>query len=200
MPKELLFAFISTTIYLSGAFFYWRDTYRKRTLPHPFSNIIWLILVGFNFFVLLNQREYYSLIPLIPLIFSICVFGIGYGLRGIRKIRINWFDYLCFSLAIVMLLYWYLSRNVLNTVIFTCIIDVITFLPVIKKSWLLPWTETCVSWFTGILNMWFLYLAQTGATLESSLYWLAYVSVNALIVIVIISRRWYLKGWKSIFE
>ncbi len=200
MNQDLIFALISTIIYLSGSFFYWRDTLRGRTIPHPFSNMIGLILVGFNFYILLIWGQYYSLIPLIPLVCSICIFGIGYGLRGIAKIRINWFDYLCFSLAIIMLRYWYFSNNILNTVIFTCIIDVITFLPVIKKSWLLPWTETSVAWFTGILNIWFLYLAQTDPTLETSLYWLTYVGVNALIVTVIISRRWYLRGWKSVFE
>ena len=200
MEKELLFALISTIIYLSGSFFYWKDTLRGRTIPHIFSNIIGLILVGFNFYVLLMKWEYYSLIPLFPLIFSICFFGIGYGFLGFRKIHMNWFDYFCFALAISMLLYWYVSRNILNTVIFTCIIDVITFLPVIKKSWLLPWTETSIAWFTGILNMGFLYLAQTDATLETSLYWLTYVIVNALIVWVIIGRRFYLKGWESIFK
>lgn len=193
MSQDLLFALISTTIYLSGSFFYWRDTIRKRTIPHPLSNLIGLILVGFNFYVLYSSHEYYSLIPLVPLIISICIFGIGYGFYGIAKIRINWFDYLCFGLAIVMLLYWYFSRNVLNTVIFTCIIDVITFLPVIKKSWILPWTETALAWFTGILNIGFLYLAQANATLETSLYWLTYVTVNAFIVAIIISRRYYLK-------
>lgn len=191
---------MSTGIYLSGSFFYWRDVLRWRTKPHPFSNIIGLTLVGFNFYVLLMRGEYYSLIPLFPLLFSICVFGIGYGIRWMKYIHINWFDYLCFSLAIVMLLYWYFTKNILNTVIFTCIIDVITFLPVIKKSWLLPWTETSLAWFTGILNMGFLYLAQTDATLETSLYWLTYVTVNALIVSVILGRRYYLKWWHSLFE
>lgn len=37
MEKELLFALISTGIYLTGIIPYWRDVLRGRTFPHPFA-------------------------------------------------------------------------------------------------------------------------------------------------------------------
>jgi hypothetical protein len=66
-------------------------------------------------------------------------------------------------------------------------------LPIFKKAWLQPWTETSISWFTGIMNIGFMYLAQSGATLETSIYWLVYISLNSIAVTILISRRWYLK-------
>ena len=200
MPKEAYFALISTVIYLSGSVFYWRDTIRWRTIPHPLVALVWLIFIGFNFFILFHNREYYSLIPLTLLLFSQIVFSVGYGIRGFRKIRINWFDYLSLSLSLIVLIYWYISRNVLNTVVFSCIIDIIIMLPIFKKSWLQPWTETSITWVTGILNIGFMYLAQSDANIETSLYWIMYVSLDIIVVTILISRRYYLKWWQSIFE
>ncbi|GAB0175300.1 MAG: hypothetical protein HHAS10_11790 [Candidatus Altimarinota bacterium] len=200
MPNELLFAIISTFIYLSGSIFYWRDTIRGRTIPHPFVNFIGLILVGFNFFVLYTNQQYYSLIPLVFLLFSQSIFGIGYGIRGFHKIHINWFDYLSLGLSIILIIYWYISQNILYTVIFSCIIDITIMLPIFKKSWISPWTETSIAWFTGILNIGFMYLAQSGANVETSLYWVVYITLNGIVVGILISRRYYLKGWKGIFQ
>ncbi len=200
MPKELLFALISTAIYLVWAIPYCRDTIKWRTIPHPFPQMVGVILVGFNAYVLFLNAQYYSLIPLIPLLFSITYFGIGYGLRGIRKIHINWFDYFSLFSSFIILIYWYISRNTINTVILTCILDFTSLLPVFKKSWLAPWTETSFAWFTSMLNVLFVYLIQDHQTLETSLYWIFYIVMNSFIIFTILSRRYYLKGWNSILE
>ncbi len=66
-------------------------------------------------------------------------------------------------------------------------------LPIFKKAWLQPWTETGLSWFTGLLNIGFMYLAQSNTTIETSLYWLVYVSMNGIVLGILLSRRYYLK-------
>jgi hypothetical protein len=200
MEKELLFAVISIWIYLFGAIPYWRDAIYWRTIPHPFTQSIWLILIGFNGYVLWINQEYYALMGISILCFSIIVFGIGYGIRWLKKILINWFDYAIFILSIAILIYWYLSENTLNTVIMTGLIDFISFLPTIKKSWLQPWTETAFAYCTGILNILFLMLAQNSPNPETMIYWVTYIMVNSIVIWILISRRWYLKGYNSIFE
>ena len=200
MPKEAYFALISTAIYLVWAIPYWRDTIKWRTIPHPFPQMVGVILVGFNGFVLYINHEYWSLVPLIPLLFSIVYFGIGYGILNLKKIHINWLDYLSLISSFIIIIYWYLSRNTINTVILTCILDFTSLLPIFKKSWIAPWTETSIAWFTSMLNVLFIYLIQDHPTAETSLYWIFYIIMNNMIVFTILSRRYYFKWWKSIFQ
>jgi hypothetical protein len=65
--------------------------------------------------------------------FSLFFFGICYGIYYYKKIHINWFDYFCVGLAILLLIYWFTTKNIRNTVILTAIIDLVAFLPTFKK-------------------------------------------------------------------
>ncbi len=200
MEKELLFALISTGIYLTGIIPYWRDVLRGRTFPHPFATWAWLILVGYNTFVFYQNGEYIALIPSSLMVFSLLVFWVLLGIRSFWKIKINWFDYVCLFLSFWTLIYWYLARNSLNTVILTTLVDFIAFLPVFKKWWLQPWTETILSYFTSSVNQVFTLLAIVSPNSETTIFWLYLLFANFIFFLMVFFRRWYLRGWKSVFE
>ena len=141
MNRELFFALISTIIYLVGAIPYWKDILRWRTIPHVFTYGLWWILVSFNVFVLVRNNEVYALIPSLLMFISLSGATL-YAMFVWRKIMINWFDWTCLFLGILLILYWIYSRNILNTVFLTMIIDFIAFLPTFKKWYLEPWTES----------------------------------------------------------
>lgn len=200
MEKELIFALISTGIYLIGAIPLWRDIIRTRTIPHPFTYTVWLILVWFNVYVLLWGWEVYSLIPTTLMVFSL-VFGTIWGIRWIRKIFINWFDYLCIFLSVVLIIYWVIERNTLNTVILTVAIDILAFLPTFKKWWLQPWTESILVYFMSAVGQVFTILSLSQIhNLESSLFWWYLFFANLTFFVMVFFRRWYLRWRNSIFE
>lgn len=199
MEKELIFALISTIFVIVGILPLWRDIIRWRTTPHPFTTGVWLILVGINIVVLLMNQEYYGLIPS-SVVFITLLWETIYWFLWIKKIQLNWFDWACVVLSIWALVYFAVTRNSINTVIMTMLIDVIAALPTIKKSWLQPWTETAwnyLIWWSGIL---FIIFALNAPNLETSLYWWSIIVTNTVIVLILASRRYYLKWWKSIFE
>jgi hypothetical protein len=199
MEKELLFALISSIIYLSGAIPYWKDVWKWRTIPHLFTVFVWFILVGFNCYVLFSKAEYFWLIPWLISLFS-QIFGIFFGVKMFRRIQINWFDYFCLFLAIGLLVYYYFSRNIVSTVILTALIDLIAFLPTFKKWWLQPWTETVFAYFMSWVNQIFTLLALSSPNLETSIFWIYMLISNCIFVILVLYRRWSLKWWKAIFE
>lgn len=200
MNKELLFAIISTGIYLIGIIPYWRDVLKWRTYPHPFTTGVWTVLVGFNSYILYVNEEYYSFIPSLLMTISLVVFWIGFWIYSFRKIKINWFDYFCLILSILLLFYWFISQDVFNTVILTLIVDLIAFLPVFKKGWLQPWTETVFAYFMAWINQIFTFLALAIPNPETSLFWIYLLISNIIFCIVVLYRRWSLKWWKSLFE
>ena len=200
MPKEVLFALISTAIYLLWAIPLWRDILRWRTTPHIFTYSLWLTLVWFNIFVLWSNKEFYTLIPTTVAVLSLC-FGCIFGLKWIQKIRINWFDWLCFSLGIILVIYYFTSRNILYTVILTTIIDFIAFLPTFKKWWLTPWTESILIYLMSSVGQLFtLFSLYRFENIENTIFWWYLFFANLIFFFMVASRRYYLKWWKSIFE
>ncbi len=200
MEKETLFAIISIIIYLVGIIPYWRDVIIGRTYPHPFSTGVWSILVWFNTYVLYMSGEYLAFLPSLVMTFSLIFFWVGYGIKQFRKIHINWFDYLCLWLSGILILYWFLSGNILNTVILTMIIDFVAFLPVFKKWYLHPWTETIWATLLAGVNQIFTLLAITSPNPETTLFWGYLFFANLLFFFMVFFRRWYLRWWHSIFE
>ncbi len=200
MEKELLFALISTGIYLTGAIPLWRDILKWRTIPHFFTYIVWLVLVSFNIYVLFSNKEFITLIP-IGLMGSSLIFGCIFALRWIKKIHINWFDWICLSLATLLLIYYYFSRNIINTVILTAIIDLIAFLPTFKKWWLQPWTESILVYFMSSVSQVATLLSLSGfANIENMIFWWYLFFANLTFFFMVALRRYSLKWWKSIFE
>ena len=200
MNKEFFFAIISTVIYLMGAIPYWKDLIIWRTIPHIFTYVLWWILVGFNLFILIENREYYSSIPA-WLMFASLTFWCFFGILRFQKILVNWFDWMCLGLWILLIGYWCVSRNSLNTVILTLILDCIAFLPTFKKWWIQPWTETVIMYFMSSIGQLATLLSLSWFDrIENALFWGYLFFANLIFFFMVILRRYYLKWWKSIFE
>ena len=199
MQQEIIFAVISTVIYLIGVIPYWKDVLSWRTIPHIFSIWVWFILTSFNCYVLWLSREWLSFIPSIIMNISL-IFSIFYWVKMFKLIRINWFDYMCLFLAWLLLIYYSISQNIFNTVILTIIIDFIAFLPTFKKGWLQPWTESIFIYLLAWINQIFTFLALSSPNLETSLFWLYIFFANIIFYCMVFFRRWYLRGWASISE
>lgn len=198
MNKEFLFTVLGISILLWWASTYFLDIIRWQTIPHPYSYILWSILVGFNTYVLFTLSEWYSFAQGVINVLVCLIFSIMW-LYYIHKIQRNWFDTFCLILAWWMFVYWYWTRNITNTVIITIIIDFVSCLPTLKKIWIQPWSETVKVYISSIIIA-----SLTLITLDvmdiNIIFWIYLIIINILIVWFAIGRRYYLKWWKSIFE
>lgn len=199
MEKEVIFALISTALFFIGIIPYFRDVIKKRTIPHPFSYIVWGILTGFNSYILYTQNEHISLIPTVISTISCMVLTI-YGFKMFRLIQINTLDYLFLSLAILVFPLYFLTEDALKAVIFTVIIDFLAYLATIKKWWLQPWTETIFTFLIVWVNHGLIIFTQETITWEWSLFWWYMFISNFFVFFMILFRRYYLKWWHSIFD
>ncbi len=199
MEKELFFALISIFFYIIWTVPYFRDVLRWRTLPHPFSYFVWFILTGFNTLVLLWQKEYISLIPALLNTLSNIIFTM-YGIKSFRKIQINYFDYIFLVWALLLLPFYFYTQNVFLTVILSIGIDFLGFLSTLKKWWNQPWSETLFTFLVIGLSQLLILFTQWTVILESSAFWIYVFFVNIIFISIVGFRRYYLKGWKSIFE
>ena len=200
MEKEFIFALISTAIYLIGAVPYWIDLVKWKNIPHIFTYGLWFVLVSFNLYVLFDNQEWYALIPSVIMFLSL-IFWCIYGILRFKQIQINWFDWLCGFLWVVLIVYWFISKDVLNTTILTLIIDFIAFLPTFKKGWIVPWTETIIVYFmSAVWQIATILSLSSFENIESMLFWWYLFFANLSFAILVFFRRYYLRWWNSIFE
>ena len=199
MQQELIFALISTGFILWWAIPLWRDILRGRTIPHPFTMWVWFILAAINIYSLFLNKEYIAMIA--PICLSLLLFWeMLAGIRGFSHIRINWFDYLCQTLSGLCVLYLIVSRDIFHTILFTIVVDFIALLPTVKKGWIQPWTETTFNFFIAAMAQFFIILSLWAPDRDTALFWWYVGIIDTILVVMILSRRYYLKWWNSIFE
>ncbi len=199
MEKEILFAIIGTCFTLLWTIPYIIDILHGRSFPHPISYCVWSILTGFNVYVLFVWWEYFWLISGWAIFLTAFILAI-FGIIHYKKISINWFDYTCLGLTLGLMLYWIFSKNIINTVILTLLIDIIAFLPTFKKWYLQPWSETIIAYFIAGMAQVFTILSLESPNTETTLFWWYLLFANLTFFFMVASRRYFLKGWKSIFE
>ncbi|MDD5197832.1 MAG: hypothetical protein PHN60_03150 [Candidatus Gracilibacteria bacterium] len=176
MENTMIFALISTIIYLIGAIPYTIGIIRGEVLPHPFSYGTWIVLVGINNIVLFQENAGWTLLPAIVQFVFMVVNVIG-GCFAFRKIQINWFDYFCLGLAILSLFIWW-KVGVEYAVIMTVIVDAIAFLPTIKKGWIQPHSEYIWPWINSALFPIFLILSLKSPIFITVFFW-AYLFISS---------------------
>ncbi len=98
-----------------------------------------------------------------------------------------------------MILYWYVTRDIMNTVIMTIIIDLISSLPTLKKIWIQPWSETIKLYISSVAIAGFTIITLSNIDLNF-IFWIYLIFINILIIGFGIGRRYYLRWWNSIFE
>ncbi len=199
MSQEIIYALIAIGIILLWIFPLWGDIIKWRTIPHPFTTGVWTVIVGLNLFILYLHGEFIGMAPVI-LVLTTLIWETIIGILQFKKIHINWFDTLCMISATFCVVYYTIYQNALYTVMLTILIDILAILPTFKKSWLAPWSETAINYFFSGLSHIFIVLSLEAPTSETMIFWIYIVGINSCLVVFMLSRRWYLKGWRSIFE
>jgi len=141
---------IAISISLVGFVPYIKDSIAGKTKPHIVSWFIWALISFLAFGIqLLNDGGAGSYINLILGI--TCTISLIIGLRNGTK-DISKFDILSLLLALVAIVLWLIVKQPLWSIILVSVIDLISFLPTVRKSWNSPWSETLISWELSVLK------------------------------------------------
>lgn len=197
--EYFLFASLSGIIYLSWFIPYIYHVYHGRVVPHPFSWSVWAVVSVINTIALIGTTDSFSSI-LSPLIRTSCLI-IGWIIWWtlIRKIQINYFDYLCLILAwcTIGIAYFF---SVEKAIIPTILIDLFVLSPTLKKIWFDPSTEDIIAWITTTISQFFLLLSLWTFALDITLFWIYLMSMNAGVAALIFFRAQYMRSWKYRFK
>lgn len=166
---------------------YFRDIFAGKTKPHAFSWLVWGVL---NAIVFAGQVSdgggagswvvgFTAVVTL-----SIFLLSIKFGEKDIKA-----FDWFCLIGAGLSLIPWIVTNDPLLSVVLVTIIDILGFVPTIRKSYSKPHQETLITYVLSTLKYFLAFIALQNYTWVTIIFPLAMVVVHIFFVALLVIRR-----------
>lgn len=170
---------------------YVRDTLKGKTTPHIYSWFIWgfvtLIVYALQVSAGAGVGSWATLAVAV-----ICFFIFILGLRGSKQ-DITKSDTIFFILSIGALFLWLIAKQPVLSVILVSSIDMLAFIPTIRKSWNKPHSETLFLYSLSAFRHGLALLALQQYNIVTMLFPLIWTFANAFFSILLVVRRKQIK-------
>ncbi len=178
---------LASLLALVGNLPYLLDVVRGKVKPHPYTWFVWTIVSCVVFFGQVAKGAGMGAIPTgVSEIFTLIIFlfSLKYGFKNPPLI-----DKYFFVAALFGLIPWILTNDPTISVIIVVTIDLIAFIPTLRKTYLHPESETALLYSTNSLRH-FLALGALGSyNIATMLHSIVMIVTNSLMVIFIKTRK-----------
>jgi hypothetical protein len=166
---------------------YIRDTLSKKTTPHVYTWFIWGLVTAIAYGLQVSGGAGVgSWVTLAVVFVSFLIFVLG--MRNGKK-DITSSDTIFFILSIFALLLWLVAKQPVLSVVLVSTIDILGFIPTIRKSWNKPYSETLISYEINTFRHGLSILALQQYSIVTWLYPLSWTLANGLFSLMLIIRR-----------
>jgi len=134
-----IFVIVAVIFAIIGNVPYLRDVIKGKVKPHPYTWLVWSIVSAITFFGQVVKGAGIGAIPTAAAeIFTIIIFffSLRYGFKNIVR-RDTYF----LLVALLGLIPWVLTKDPTISVVIVVCIDLVAFIPTLRKTWLYPSTE-----------------------------------------------------------
>lgn len=114
----------------------------------------------------------------------IFLFSLKYGFKGIRRI-----DTLFLALALGGIGLWILTNDPTLSVVIAVSIDVIAFVPTLRKTWEQPSTETPILYSSNVLRHILALFSLQTYNIATMLHSIAMITTNSIMTMLILARK-----------
>lgn len=163
------------------------DIFRGKTRPHAFSWFVWGLPAGIVFaaqFVSGGGAGSWTTAMTAILCTVIFILSLFYGEKNVTAL-----DMLSLFTALFAIFLWVLVKNPLGSVVLITIVDVVGFVPTIRKSIHKPTEETLTTYVTGGLKWILSLLAMSNLSFTVWFYPAAMVIANWGFAGMLLARR-----------
>lgn len=183
-----IFGFIAVILTFAGYAPYIKSILKKETKPHIYSWSVWL-LDGLIIFALqvTHGAGAGAFVTLAAALMSLTVLILAFSHKGKRDIQT--IDTVFLILALVALLVWFFAKQPLISTILIMTVDMLGFLPTIRKSWSQPYSENIIFYEVNVLRFILTVSALSEYSLITVLYPGVWLIVNLAFVVMLIVRR-----------
>ncbi len=180
-------AIIAALLAVAGNLPYLWDILKGRVKPHPYTWLVWSMVSGIIFFGQLAKGAGVGVIPTAASeIFTLIIFlfSLKYGFRGITKT-----DTAFLILALIGIGLWLLTKDPTPSVIIAVSIDLIAFVPTLRKTWLHPSTETPLLFGSNVVRHILALFSLQAYNIATTLHSIAMITTNTLMTLMILLRK-----------
>ncbi len=184
--KEI-FAAIAVVFAIAGNVPYLRDVLRKKVQPHPYTWLVWSIVSAVTFFGQVAKGAGVGAVPTaVAEIFTIIIFlfSLRYGFKDIPR-RDTYF----LIAALLGLIPWALTSDPTLSVITVVSIDVIAFIPTLRKTFVNPASETPWLYSMNVLRHILMLFSLQAYNTATILHSVAMITTNSLMTGLILRPK-----------
>ncbi len=184
--KEIL-AISGGVIAIIGNIPYLIDVFKHRVRPHPYTWLVWTIVSGVIFFGQIAGGAGVGAIPTgCAEIFTLIIFlfSLKYGFKDIKKS-----DTYFLVAALLGIIPWLLTKDPSLSVIIVVTIDLIAFIPTIRKTWREPKTETPILYSMNVTRHTLTLFSLETYNIATTLHSIVMIIINTLMTTIILRRK-----------
>jgi hypothetical protein len=195
MEYKSIISIVAIILVFFGYAPYIYDTIKGETRPHIFSYLLWSILMGIIFALQLESGGGFGswvtfFVGLV--IFFVFLLSLRNGKRDIQKI-----DFVFLLLAILAIPLWLVADQPVLSIILLSTIDMLAFVPTIRKSWSDPWSETLSLYTITTFRHGIAIIALTEINIVTALFPATWTIANLLFATMLIVRRKKLRKYEN---
>lgn len=186
MTKEII-AIIAAGLAIVGNVPYLWDVFKGRVKPHPYTWLVWTIISCIVFFGQVAKGAGVGAIPTAAAeIFTVIIFlfSLKYGFKNISKT-----DTAFLIIALLGLIPWILTKDPTLSVIIAVSIDVVGFIPTLRKTWKHPETEVSILYSMNVLRHILMLFSLQAYNIATMLHSIAMITVNSVMTVFILKKR-----------
>lgn len=189
-----IYSFVAILLTLIGYIPYIKDTVKGKTTPHAFTWFTFGLATAFTFALQLSAGA--GVGSFVTLVISISVFTIFILslFKGEKNITLS--DKIFFILALLALAFWVIAKQPIISAILLSTINILAFIPTIRKSWNKPFSETLSTYIVNASRYVLGLLALEHYNIITYLFPLSATIITFSFVIILITRRNILKTQK----
>lgn len=182
-----ILVFVAVILAIIGNVPYARDVMTKKIQPHPYTWLVWSIVSAVTFFGQVVKGGGIGSIPTgVAEAFTIIIFlfSLRYGFHNIAKK-----DTYFLIAALLGLIPWALTNDPTLSVITVVSIDVMAFVPTLRKTWHYPKTETPILYVMNVLRHVLTLFSLQAYNIATTLHSIAMIMTNSLMTVFILTQK-----------
>ncbi len=181
---KIILVVIASLLAVIGNVPYLLDVVKGRVKPHPYTWFVWTIVSCVVFFGQVHEGGgIASIATAASEIFTILIFlfSLKYGFKNPPLI-----DKYFLALAMIGLIPWLITSDPTISVITVVAIDLVAFVPTLRKTYCHPKSETAILFTTNVLRHGLILITLSAYNISTMLHSISMIITNTIMVIFIL--------------
>jgi hypothetical protein len=181
------FAIVATVFAILGTISYLRDVLAKKVRPHPYTWFVWTIVSGVTFFGQLAKGAGIGALPTgVAETFTLLIFlfSLQYGFKHVTKT-----DTYFLIFALFGLIPWIIFKDPTVSIIVVVTIDLIAFIPTLRKTRVDPSTEAPALYSMNVARHILTLFSLQTYNIATTLHSIAMIVTNSFMTFLILRNH-----------